>query len=93
MCNKLLEKPLFCLYLGNSITAFVVHPYFPRKENPAWGNGDLPKVTQLESSRISVNTGTPYPQASGIFHDCMLILLGVSGGVCVCFNVHTCMCE
>lgn len=87
MCsNELLGKPLFCLDLGSSSTALVVYRYFPRKENQAQGNSDLPKVTQLESSGILVNASIPYCQEWSL-HDSMLILLG--GGVCVCFYVHT----
>lgn len=88
MCsNELLGKPLFCLPLGSSRTALVVYRYFPRKENQAWGNSDLPKVAQLESSGILVNTSIPYRQEWSL-HDSMLILLG--GGVCLFLCAHIC---
>lgn len=60
------ENHYFAQIWGILALPFIIYPSFPRKENQAQRNCDLPKATRLERGRALAKLSSPDPQASDI---------------------------
>lgn len=76
---------------GSSNPVLVTHQSFPRKENQAQRNGDLPEVTQLESGRALVETSSLDTQVSDTSMTACSFYCG-GGRMCTSLCALVCVC-